>query len=83
MTDKQTDRLPCMDTTDRLTDNKTTNEREDEVVGIFSCRSRSPYVVAEVVVVEIVVVEYLQCMLIVVMSPELPGRPLMCSLVGG
>ena len=43
----------------RLTDNnKTTNDREDEVVGIYICRSRSPYVVAEVVVVVIVVVEF-------------------------
>ena len=44
----------------RLTDNnKTTNDREDEVVGIYICRSRSPYVVAEVVVVVIVVVEFI------------------------
>ena len=44
----------------RLTDNnKTTNDREDEVVGIYSCRSRSPYVVAEVVVVVIVVVVFI------------------------
>ena len=74
----------------RLTDNnKTTNDREDEVVGIYSCRSRSPYVVAEVVVVVIVVVEFILTVhahcrnVIVVMAPVLPGRFLMCSLVGG
>ena len=73
----------------RLTDNnKTTNDREDEVVGIYSCRSRSPYVVAEVVVVVIVVVEFILTVhahcrnAIVVMAPVLPGRPLcgMCTI---
>jgi hypothetical protein len=73
----------------RLTDNnKTTNDREDEVVGIYCCRSRNPYVVAEVVVVVIVVVEFILTVhaycrnVIVVMAPELTGRPLcgMCTI---
>ena len=87
--DGQTDRLTSMHGHNRLTDNnKTTNEEDDEIV------VADVVVVAAVVivfvVVEIVVVEknfftvHAHCRnVIVVMAPVLPGRPLMCSLVGG
>jgi len=88
MTDKQTDWLTDGHKhIDWRTDDKTTNEEDDEIV-VADVVVVAAVVVANVVVVfvvvEIVVVEnFLQCMLIVEMAPELPGRPFVCSLVGG